>query len=291
MAYSILIPVYNTDISQLVHELHQQALATNMPFEILLMDDCSELSTAFINRKVEQLEGVTYTILSENIGRAKIRNRLFQVAEYEKCIVLDSDMAVIKVDYILNYLKALESAAVVVGGHVYKSNKPTDNNKHLHWWYGSSVERRLAKDRNEAPYSSFMTGNFAIRKSTFEAIRFDERLVDYGHEDTLFGMALEQHKVSITHIDNALLHLGLDDAKVFLAKQGLAVRNLKKLYKTSNNKSLWRKQVKLVRAAGNPLIKWTASLLRGFISSNLQSSSPKVWCLQLQKVLWWHEKN
>ena len=38
---SILIPVYNADVSKLVHDLHRQALLLDCPFEIVLADDCS----------------------------------------------------------------------------------------------------------------------------------------------------------------------------------------------------------------------------------------------------------
>ncbi|MCH8554939.1 MAG: glycosyltransferase family 2 protein, partial [Schleiferiaceae bacterium] len=48
-------------------------------------------------------------------------------------------------------------------------------------------------------------------------------------EDTLFGQELKARGIPIHHIENPLLHLGLDTAIIFIEKTKIAVENLKYL--------------------------------------------------------------
>ena len=72
----------------------------NTKFQILFIDDCSDLSISYLNRKVNRLENVEYEVLSENIGRAAIRNKLVEMAKYEFCIIMDGDVNIVSDDYI-----------------------------------------------------------------------------------------------------------------------------------------------------------------------------------------------
>ena len=81
---------------------------------------------------------------------------------------------------------------------------------YFHWKYGSLREQSSVEQRNLKPYHSFMTNNFLIPKSIFLAIRFEEALTQYGHEDTLFGMELQRRGVPIVHLANPLRHGGLE---------------------------------------------------------------------------------
>ncbi|MEJ7665840.1 MAG: hypothetical protein WKG07_43150 [Hymenobacter sp.] len=60
----------------------------------------------------------------------------------------------------------------------------------------------------------------------------DERLSGYGHEDTRFGLELARAGVVVRHLDNPVLHDGLEPAAGFLDKSHQAVRNLAQVLRT-----------------------------------------------------------
>ena len=80
--------------------------------------------------------------------------------------------------------------------------------------------------RRKHPYASFATFNFLIQKKLFLGIRFDERCKRYGYEDTLFGFELERRGIPILHIENRLIHTGLETNAVFLQKTETALHTL-----------------------------------------------------------------
>jgi hypothetical protein len=57
-------------------------------------------------------------------------------------------------------------------------------------------------------------------------VSFDERLVNYGHEDTLFGFQLKKNEIQISHISNPVLNGDIEDNDVFLTKTELGLYNL-----------------------------------------------------------------
>lgn len=289
MEFSILIPVYNQSIDSLCKSLHEQASSLSSNFQILFIDDCSELSISYMNMKVKQLSGVEYEVLTENIGRAAIRNKLFELAKHEFCIVMDGDVSILSSSFIQNYLDQAKENTVLVGGHTYDANPPRDKDFLLHWIYGTKVESAPAAQRNAHPYSSFMTSNFACYQSTFEKIKFDENLTQYGHEDTLFGIIAEEQNVAISHIENPVRHDGLDSSKDFLQKQKMAVQNLKYLYEKPIYRSKLAKHSALIQASKWPIPHFLLKLAFPFVSKNLIGNNPKIWCLQWQKLIWWKE--
>jgi len=58
--------------------------------------------------------------------------------------------------------------------------------------------------RRKAPFLSFHTANFMVRRDIMLSHPFDERFRKYGYEDVLFGKRLKQDGVTIGHIDNTL---------------------------------------------------------------------------------------
>ena len=224
---SICIPVYNYDVSRLVKDLHLQAEEAGYPFEIILMDDASEEKFRKMNQTID-LEAVRYIQLSENIGRSKIRNRLAGEAKFPCLLFMDCDSAVASPQYVENYAPFFESPGVCCGGLIYEENKPADST-YLRWKYGLEREYASVADRNRNPNAGFRTFNFLIHKSTFEKVKFNEELEGYGHEDTLFGLELLGQGIIIRHIDNPLIHLGLESAADFLKKTEKGIANLHKV--------------------------------------------------------------
>ena len=115
---SILIPIYHFDLRHLVETLHRQSLACQIAFEVICYDDCSAEKYKNTNREMQQLEGVRYRELPENLGRAKIRNDLGQTARFPYILFMDCDSKVVREDFIEKYLGWLSIGFVVllVGG-------------------------------------------------------------------------------------------------------------------------------------------------------------------------------
>lgn len=223
---SILIPVYNFSVSELVAELHQQAVACAIPFEIRCYDDGSSSAFKEQNASISSLANVIYTELPKNVGRSRIRNMLATDAAYEQLLFMDCDSQVLDGHFIARYLEHASEHKLVYGGRAYPKSAPEDAAQYLRWHYGVSREVSTAETRSEDPYKSFMTNNFLVPKAIFLSIKLDERLEGYGHEDTLFGQELKAQGIEIVHIDNALVHIGLEPADEFLDKTAEGVRNL-----------------------------------------------------------------
>ena len=71
-----------------------------------------------------------------------------------------------------------------------------------------------------------MTNNFLIKKKAFLSIRLNESIVGYGHEDTMFGIRLKENSVLIKHINNPVIHIGLEDFEEYIDKTLEGLKNL-----------------------------------------------------------------
>ncbi|MBL4578569.1 MAG: glycosyltransferase [Flavobacteriales bacterium] len=240
---SILIPIYNRDSTGLVKELHRQGLAAGLDFEIICLDDASLEEFRAANAEIQSLPRVQWERLDENIGRARIRNRLAEKAKYETLLFIDCDMAVPSDDFLIAYVKAMEGAGAVVGGVGYDEEIPANPEYMLRWTYGRERESNGLKRRCKYPYASFMTGVFLIDKDSFDSIKFDESILHYGHEDTLFGAELNARGIRVKHIDNPLIHCGLENNADFISKTEVAIETLVDLVqagKMNNHVRLYR---------------------------------------------------
>ncbi|MBR7034799.1 MAG: glycosyltransferase [Bacteroidales bacterium] len=112
---SILIPIYNISVCELVHCVHKQAVALNIPFEIILIDDNSEQQWKETNKQLSSLQNVEYKELTENIGRAKIRNLLADTAQYSYLLFLDSDVKIYSEQFLQTYITHCQPNSVVYG--------------------------------------------------------------------------------------------------------------------------------------------------------------------------------
>lgn len=225
---SILIPTYNYNIVALVSEIHQQISTTNTPFEIICLDDASTLFVAE-NQTITQFSNTNYEILSNNVGRSKIRNLLAQKAKYDWLLYLDADVIPKDADFIKRYLPFLnDEIKIVNGGLEYQTEKP-EKDKLLRWYYGKEREALSAEKREKSSYISFLTLNFLIHKSLFKEINFNEDIPNMRHEDTLFSYHLMQLQIPIKHINNPIYHLGLDTFEHAMRKEHESLFALKNL--------------------------------------------------------------
>lgn len=222
---SICIPVYNFDVTALVSELEKQVKQANVPVEIVLIDDGSIEKFKKLNQHI--CNNHTYIKLDKNIGRSRIRNRFLEYAKFDNLLFLDCDSLIKSESFISDYLKIIRGKRynVVCGGRVYEKSPPA-RNKLLSWKYGFYRESQPAEVRKLTPNKSFMTHNFMIERRVFEKVKFDERIVNYGHEDTLFGYELMKHNIEISHIENPVLNGDIEDNAEYLKKTEIGIINL-----------------------------------------------------------------
>jgi len=289
---SVLIPVYAYDVRPFVRALQAQALLLSIDWEIILFDDGSPQAFKNLNKELHKLEGIQYKELNENIGRAAIRNALAQAAQFEYLLFMDCDSAVTSPLFLQNYCENLSPNTVLCGGRSYTIEPPKNKTWLLHWQYGKQREVRTADERQKQAYHGFMTNNFVIPKNVFISIQLDGRLKQYGHEDTLLGLKLEQADIPIIHIENPLLHIGLDAGKDWLCKQQQAIQNLFWLHQ--ENPTLVTPALKtwrFIRKIGlmilfYPILKQKEAVIK---KNLIQKNNPRLWTFNLLKILWLEE--
>lgn len=230
---SICIPTYNFNAEILVSTLMEEIKGLKDAVELWVIDDASPeingLSNVFLQEH-DQNTWFQYEVLENNIGRSKIRNLLAQKAQGKHLLFLDGDSLIHQPSFITNYLEEIKKSPqiIICGGRVYPDQCPSSTQA-LSWRYGVKVESLSVEKRNKNGYKSFMTNNFVIPKEVFNRVRFDETLVGYGHEDTLFGFQLHQNGVALNHIDNAILNGHIENNEAFLLKTEEGVKNLKRI--------------------------------------------------------------
>jgi len=248
MKISLLIPVLDYDIIALVHSMKDAMNKVPEFYEILIGDDGS---TPEYSEKYHSLENANVKVISseKNIGRAAIRNKMALEAQGDFLLFIDADVMMpgTAEAYILNWLPYLNKSQVICGGILYHDSPPGDPDKMLRWKYGKWREQKTASDRNKHPHAGFSTFNVMIEKSVFLKIRFNEELKQYGHEDTLLGYQLKKADIGILHIDNGLMHEGLESNSEYLKKTKLGIENLSKLYDKVTDKSAFSETVLLLK--------------------------------------------
>lgn len=277
MMLSVCIPVYNYDARPLARSLASQVAALDGAVELVCIDDASDDVWRCQSDELASLGD--YIRLEENVGRARIRNMFLDHTQGEYLLFLDVDSEVGE-GFLSRYLEALqEQPAVVVGGRVY-DRRGNDQAHRLRYLYGTQVESKTIGWRRSHPYQSFMSNNFAVRRDVLQQHPFDERIVHYGHEDTLFGFRLEQEGVFITHIDNPVVNGEVEENGVFLSKTVEAVETLAGLDTTLDGDALFGQRVRLVgtyrrlrRLGLTAPVGWLYSLLRRPMESHFVSGN------------------
>ena len=248
MKISLLIPVFDYDIIALVHSMKDAMSKVPEFYEILIGDDGS---SAEYRKKYRSLEAENVKVISskKNIGRAAIRNRLALEAKGDFLIFIDADVMLpgTAEAYMLKWLPFLNNSRVICGGTLYHDSAPGDPDKLLRWKYGKWREQKSAAERNKHPHAGFSTFNVLIEKSVFSKIRFNEELKQYGHEDTLLGYQLKKAGINILHIDNGLMHEGLESNRDFLNKTKLGIENLSQLYDKVTDKKSFSETVLMLK--------------------------------------------
>jgi len=287
---SILIPTYNYNITQLVYDLCFQAEGLGIQYEIVVMEDGSDKFLTE-NQQIENLNHCKHIILTENIGRAAIRNRLADIAIYPYLLFMDCDASICKKDFLLRYVPFCQDGDIVIIGGTAYNQEHHDPAYSLRLKYGRERESNMTYLLKHQEKENFATFNFLISKSIFKSVRFDESISGYGHEDTLFGHALHEKGYVFQHIDNPLIHNGLDDNHTYLKKTAESVMNLHRLFNSGKYPFLADESKLLsmfVQLRKYHLIKIAAVkfvFIRKLMERNLTGKHPNMFVYDLYKLL------
>lgn len=289
MNYSFLIPVKDFNVSPLVKGLITTCSKAfhEEEYEVLIAEDGSSFENSKQNG-VFRHPNVHHLIRKENMGRSAARNFLADQARGKRLVFIDAD-SLVPEHFAANYHRAFNrfDAAVIAGGTQYDEGfAGSDQKLRLH--YGLNREQVPAAERMKQPYHGFTANNFAVEKEVFNRVRFDEEIKGYGHEDTVFGIALKRKNIRVVHIDNPVIHTGLESDEVFLNKTKEGVENLWRLYQ---DEKIDASESKLLRAfkRSKPVIKTLLPLWpraeRSFINK-VTGDQPQMQYFDLLKLLW-----
>lgn len=283
---SVLIPTYNYDITRLVKSISVQLEKAGFPYEILVADDGSPLKTIINkNKSVEWLPNCTMFLGISNKGRTLIRHFLAEKAQYDRLLFMDADVLPESDLFIEKFDLKNTNTDIVFGGISYEEN-PAEKDKMLRWKYGRSREAKPVSEREKKPYLSIISQCFLIKKEVFlKANNFFENV--YG-VDVLFAQNLEKLNVKVLHIDNPIVHLGLENSVSFIEK---TKKGLDSLYYFEKGKMIsndyrpiqkMRNTLKKCRMTG--IFKLFMQMFGKMIEKNLLSANPSLFLFDVYRL-------
>ncbi|MBA3987024.1 MAG: glycosyltransferase [Flavobacteriales bacterium] len=283
---SILIPVYNCNVLRLVSELNIQALILDIDYEILVADDCSpDFKIKNVNRGIEKFENCTYYEFPENKGRSFTRKFLAEKSLHSYLLFLDADVFPKRGTFLADFdFKNIKTDAIF-GGVEYEDTSPATNMT-LRWKYGKNRESRTVDQRNKFPYLSIISGCMLINRELFlKANSFLEN--KYGI-DILFTYNLEKAKISVKHIDNPVIHYGLETNKIFLEKTKKAIESIIFFEKTGeipkDFRPIQKAYIKLKKNRMTGLFSTIINKFEAKILKNLCSENPSLFLFDLYRL-------
>ena len=282
---SILIPTYNYTVTKLVKTLYNQAIKQKVPFEIIVLDDGSSNEDIHAeNKEINKLEQCHYFESTKNKGRSLARGYLAEKASYDWLLFLDADVMPKDERFIENYIQHIQTSTseVVSGGIVYDKSKPSKE-KMLRWEYGRKREAKSAILRSKTPYF-IVTGNLLIKKEIFQKINtVTDNL--YG-EDLVLSQHIKDKKLSVSHIENPVVHLGLESSTEFLKKSLQAVENIYIFEKNNELTQVFTKlqQTYVTYKPVMPVLTFFTKATKTFIIKNLLSQKPSLFLFDIYKL-------
>lgn len=283
---SIIIPTYNYVCVELVTELHRQLEECGVTYEILVADDASPLQETVVeNRVINRLSHTSLIEERENHGRAVVRNRLVERCKYEHILLMDSDMQVCSPTFIADYIAAIGKAPVVMGGIRNVPTCPSPQHTLRFRYEQLADKKRTLENRRRYPYRWFTPQNIMIERSLMQKIGFDANCREYGHEDTILAQELKKRKIEIYHIDNPLIHLGLDVNAIFLDKTETALRTLHSLSRKRQEEiRVSALALRLEQCGMKPICKFIFRCTETLLRKNLLGKTPSILLFQLYKL-------
>jgi glycosyltransferase involved in cell wall biosynthesis len=287
---SILIPVYNFNVTSLVQSLADQLQKSGKEGEIILLDDDSSSDSLYVNQSLQNIPSVKIYKNEKNEGRMLSRQKLSSLARFDHLLFLDCDSGIINEDFLSAYFDLInKDIPLASGGRVYSDTPPSDCLHMLHWKYGTKRE-----SRNRKSGTAFQSNNFLIKKEIFDRLDNSFQLPGYGHEDSYWGIQFEQAGVPCYYSDNSVLHTDIEAADKYLEKSEQALSNLLVLEKEIDNKLLskhvriyrWYRRIKNTGLSG--LYLFFEKMFHNYFRRNLLSCKPSLFyfdCYRLAGLL------
>ena len=287
---SILIPTYNHNVYPLVTALNKELESTNTPYEILVFDDCSTEALPD-NDKITSYKNTSLRKLPQNIGRSAIRLQLAESATYHYILFLDADVLPVSPTFIQTYENVISSknAAVVFGGIAYAEEKPAIAER-LRWEYGRNREVQTSTERQKKPHF-IITQNVLIKKEIYLSLSIP--IEDFYGDDLVFSQELKNKKIDVLHIDNPVVHLGLESSKQYLQKalsavasivtlesKGILANDLTKLQQTYLTLKKWK---------ATELFSWYFTPKKHKMEQNFLSENPNLRWFDIYRLLYYIE--
>jgi len=283
---SVLIPVYNWDITSLVKEIHRQCSELSIEFEILALDDFSPGLTVRKRNSELNLNHYKYIQSDKNLGNAEARNELSRLAKYDSLLFLDCDVIPARGNFVKRYLEFVGEPKIVCGGILYEDLQ--DDKFSLRWKFGKKHEEISPMESQQNPYLNIRGCNFFISREIFLRHPFTTLYASYGYVDTFFALSLEQAGVDAAHIDNPVYHLGLEENRVYIHKFHQSIQNAKWLAKEHPEISGHLRLVvfynKIRKYGLDKFIRMTFPLFKPLIFNNLTSKNPSLFLFQMYKL-------
>lgn len=275
---SILIPVYNYNVVPLVKKLHQQALLLNVFFEIIICDDAS--TETYNNKELIKLNYVRLLFNKQNLNIAKTRNRLLSAANFQWIIFVDADVIPTTDFFLATYWNKRNKGVFFSGGFTYPQNN--NNNNSLRLLYGKRIEQ----------HKHLRTCcNIFFNREIIHTL-FDETIVNYGFEDTLFYLEVEK-KHKITYVNNKVYHYSTDRNSDFLAKTKKACQTLAQLIEDNklqiNDVQLSKKYNRIVAFRLPFILSFLKFFFYGRLQKNLTGNNPKLFYFKWFKLFAYHQ--
>lgn len=290
---SIIIPTYNYNCAHLVCELQKQceevqAMFEAFDYEIIVGDDNStDAGSVAKNAVIEALPNCKFLLYNNNAGRTGHRNRLLHECHGEWVVIIDADAEVVTADFILNYWTAaqnLRNADIIVGGLETPATAPPGCELR-HRYELEAEKRRTLEYRRAHPADNFTAFNVMVNRRVLETMSFNPQCTEYGYEDALFGIEAEQRGYAILHIDNPLLHTGINPSEEFLRNSEAALRTLHKLGKPMTERArVAIMAAKLQRAGMAKAVKWLFRIAAPALRHQLLSAKPSLKAFAFYKL-------
>lgn len=232
MDLSILIPVYNWNVTMLLRKILDEinGFSLDDKVEVVVLDDCSTAADILRDNEKFVAENqqayLHYRRLDQNAGRSVVRNILTERAQGDFLLFLDCDVLPDSGRFIRNYLEYVNrnDHDVVCGGRSYLTRILPGTEYDYYEYFGKRKEVKAAEVRNAMPWRHILTSNVMVRKHVYRAVPFNEQFIGYGYEDIEWGIRLAK-QWSILHIDNTASHLGLISKATAHEKMHQAVPN------------------------------------------------------------------
>jgi len=284
---SILIPTYNYNVTALFKALRAELETLNTKYEVICYEDGS---SKFVEANGEIIKTITHSkhIISKiNKGRLSTRQSLAEMAKYDWLLFLDSDVIPNEPNFLRNYIDYTKrNYQGIYGGCSYVLKKPKKQFI-LRWKYGKNYEQVDSKIRNKSPFKILVSANFLIRKTIFLDINSNIKKESYGY-DNFAAALMKSRDIKVLHINNNVIHKGLDTNAVFLDKTEKAVRTILEFNNTNRNTTTENSLLELYRKLNSfrlsKIVAFVFKLSKKTIKKQLLGSNPNLTLFQFYKL-------